>query len=72
MLNEAFFNEIAVRLPQPAVPIVEALAEKGVLAGVPVSRLTQGADDVVLMAATETTTEDDIAQLQSALKEVLA
>ena len=72
VLNEAFFNEIAVRLPQPAAPIVDTLAEGGVLAGVPVSRLTQGADDVVLMAATETTTEDDIAQLQSALKEVLA
>ena len=39
VLNEAFFNEFTVRLPKPAAPVVEALAAKGIMAGVPVSRL---------------------------------
>ena len=74
LLTPAFFNEFAVRLPQEAAPVVEALAEKGVLAGVPVSRLAPqaGLDDVLLVAATEANTQDDIAALASGLKEVLA
>src|SRR6185312_14795462 len=39
LLNESFFNEFTVRLPKPAAPVVEALAEHRILAGVPVSRL---------------------------------
>src|SRR5690348_4020272 len=38
LLNRAFFNEFAVRLPRPAAEVVEVLAGEGVLAGVPVSR----------------------------------
>ena len=74
VLTPRFFNEIAVRLPAPAAPLVERLAERGVIAGVPVSRLAPraGFDDVLLLAATETTTDDDIAALAAALKEALA
>ena len=39
VVNRAFFNEFALRLPCPAAPVVEALAAKGVLGGIPVSRL---------------------------------
>ena len=69
-----FFNELAVRLPRPAAAVTERLAAKGLLAGVPVSRLAPGAghDDVLLMAATETTSDDDIARLAKALAEELA
>jgi glycine dehydrogenase subunit 1 len=74
VLTPRFFNEIAVRLDRPAAPIVEALAAEGVLAGVPVSRLAPGAgfDEVLLCAATETTTDEDIARLAAALAEALA
>jgi glycine dehydrogenase subunit 1 len=74
VLTPRFFNEIAVRLPTPAAPLVEALAATGVIAGVPVSRLDPeaGFDDVLLLAATETTPNDDIAALAGALKEALA
>ncbi|MGC1301900.1 MAG: aminomethyl-transferring glycine dehydrogenase subunit GcvPA [Caulobacteraceae bacterium] len=74
VLTSRFFNEIAVRLPVAAAPLVETLAKKGVIAGVPVSRLAPqaGMDDVLLLAATETTTDDDIAALAAALKEALA
>ena len=54
--------------------IVDTLAERGVLAGVPVSRLlpNAGLDDLLLVAATETTGDDDIAALGTALEEVLS
>jgi glycine dehydrogenase subunit 1 len=69
VLTPRFFNEFAVRLPVPAAPVVEALAAQRILAGVPASRLwpTAGLDDVLLLAATETVTEADIAALGDAL-----
>jgi glycine dehydrogenase subunit 1 len=72
VLNESFFNEFTVRLGGPAAPAVDALVEKGILAGVPLSRLLPGADDagdLLLVAVTETTGEDDMERLCSALKE---
>jgi glycine dehydrogenase subunit 1 len=74
VLTPRFFNEIAVRLPTAAEPLVDALAAKGVIAGVPVSRLdpNAGLDDVLLLAATETTHDDDIAALKGALTEAFA
>jgi glycine dehydrogenase subunit 1 len=73
MLSPSFFNEFAVRLPVNAAKAVDAMATKGVIGGVPFSRLApdSGLDDVLLVAATETTTSDDIAALASALKEVI-
>jgi glycine dehydrogenase subunit 1 len=73
VLNRAFFNEFTVKLAKPAAEVVERLAEKGVLAGVPVSRLLPGAglDNLLLVASTEVNTDDDRAALCAALKEVL-
>ncbi|NJC40087.1 glycine dehydrogenase subunit 1 [Brevundimonas alba] len=73
VLTPRFFNEFAVRLPKNATEVVDALAAKGVLAGVPYGRLAPGAgmDDVLLVAATETTTAAHIAALKTALAEVL-
>lgn len=73
VLNESFFNEFTVKLARPAAQVAEALAEKGILAGVPVSRLLPGAglDDLLIVANTEVNTDDDRAALVAALKEVL-
>ncbi|KKB12305.1 glycine dehydrogenase [Devosia geojensis] len=75
LLNKTFFNEMTIRLPKPGADVIEALAARGILAGVPVSRLVP--DDpavinLVVLAATELTTDDDIAALAAGLKEVLA
>jgi glycine dehydrogenase subunit 1 len=53
---------------------VGALAGKGVIAGVPFSRLDPGADmdDVLIVCATETTADDDIDAFSSALARELA
>jgi len=74
LVNRSFFNEFALRLPCPAAPVVAALAENGVLGGVPVSRFYPGRDDLadlLLVAATETGTPDDIGRFERALREVL-
>jgi glycine dehydrogenase subunit 1 len=73
--NRAFFNEFAVRLPRPAAEIVEALAKMGVLAGVPVSRFYPHRDElanILLIAATEMTTADDMGRLEQGLRRVLS
>jgi glycine dehydrogenase subunit 1 len=74
ILTPRFFNEVAVRTPKDAAELIEIAAEAGVLAGVPVSRLAPGAgmDDVLLLAATELTTDGDIARLTETLTGVLA
>lgn len=72
VMNETFFNEFTVKLNKPAAEVVEALAEKGVLGGVPVSRLTEGNEDLLLVCATETSSEEDIQAFETALKEVLS
>ena len=75
LVNRTFFNEFAVRLRRPAAEIVELLAAKGVLAGVPVSRLYPDNDavaDRLLVAATELTTTEDIDRLEQGLREVLS
>jgi glycine dehydrogenase subunit 1 len=74
VLTTRFFNELAIRLPVAAAPVVEYMAEHGVLAGVPYSRLDLGAglDNLLLVAVTETTTSSDIDVLAKSLSEVLA
>ncbi|WP_207477991.1 aminomethyl-transferring glycine dehydrogenase subunit GcvPA [Arenibaculum pallidiluteum] len=74
VLNDGFFNEFTLRLNRPAAAVVDALAAKGVLAGVPVSRLAPGrkeVEDLLLVAVTETNTEDDMDALAAGLQEVL-
>ncbi|HEV7998142.1 MAG TPA: aminomethyl-transferring glycine dehydrogenase subunit GcvPA [Stellaceae bacterium] len=73
--NRTFFNEFALRLPCPAAPAVEALAARGVLGGIPVSRLYPDRPelaDLLLVAATETVTEADMDRLALGLAEVLS
>jgi glycine dehydrogenase subunit 1 len=75
LLNQAFFNEFALRLPRPAAPLVEALAERGVLAGIPVSRLCPDRPelaDILVVAATELVTVEDIDRLEGELREALS
>jgi glycine dehydrogenase subunit 1 len=75
VLNQNFFNEFTLRLPVPAGPVVDQLAARGILGGVPVGRLYPGEPalaDLLLVAATETTTEADMDAFAAALSEVLS
>jgi len=74
VVNDSFFNEFTVRLPKPAAPVVEALAARRILGGLPVSRLLPDDPSVanlLLLAATETATDAGMASLVAGLKEVL-
>ena len=74
LLTPRFFNEFAYKTPKPAEQVLAALTEKGVLGGVRASRLLpdDGFDNVIICAATECTSEDDITAYADALKEVLS
>ncbi len=74
LLNQSFFNEFAIKVGKPGAEVVEALVDRGVMGGVPVSRLYPTYPelyDVILVAVTETNTDGDIEALVSALTEVL-
>jgi glycine dehydrogenase subunit 1 len=71
LVTDVFFNEFTVRLSKPAAAVVDALAARGILAGVPAARL-QGPGDLLIVAATETTSDEDIAALETALKDALS
>ncbi|WP_417309800.1 aminomethyl-transferring glycine dehydrogenase subunit GcvPA [Devosia sp.] len=74
LLNTSFFNEMTIRLPVPAAPVVEMLAQAGVLAGVPVSRLepdNPACANLIVLAATELTTNTDIEMLADCLTAAL-
>jgi len=74
LVNDNFFNEFTLKLPVEARPAVHAMVEKGVLGGVSLGRLYPGADALkngVVVAVTETVTDEDITALEAALKEVV-
>ena len=75
LVNDTFFNEFTLDLGREARPIVRALAEKGVLAGVSLGRLYPGVESLangLVVAVTETTTPEDVETLANAIEEVLA
>ncbi len=75
LLNDSFFNEFTLMLSKPARPVVHALAAQGILGGVSLGRLFPDAPELengLVIAVTETVTEDDIEALAAALKEALA
>jgi len=74
VLNDSFFNEFTIRVPGDAAEVIEALARNGVLGGVPVSRLEPGRPelaDLIVVAATETNTDDDRKAYAAALREIV-
>ena len=75
VVSPTFFNEFTVRVPGNAAALVEKLAAKGILAGVPVARLEPDRPDLanlLLLASTECTTDADRAALVAALTDALA
>ncbi len=73
VLNDVFFNEFTLRIKGDAAQLVEKMASRGVLAGVPVSRLLPkaGLDDLLLVANTEINTDEDRESFVSTLEGAL-
>jgi glycine dehydrogenase subunit 1 len=75
LVNDSFFNEFTLKLPVEARPVVRTLADRGILGGVSLGRLYPDADALrngLVLAITETVTEEDIETLAGALEEILA
>jgi glycine dehydrogenase subunit 1 len=75
LVNDSFFNEFTLRLPVEARPAVHAMVERGVLGGVSLGRLYPGAEGLkngLVVTVTEVATDEDIAALETALREVCA
>lgn len=75
LLNDSFFNEFTLVLPKDARTAVRAMADRQVLGGVSLGRLypdAEGLANGLVVAVTETVTDEDIEALASALEEVLA
>jgi glycine dehydrogenase subunit 1 len=75
VLNDTFFNEFTIRVRGDASGVIEALAQKGVLGGVPFARLDPSRPDLadlIIVATTELNTAVDRDAYVAALNEVLA
>jgi glycine dehydrogenase subunit 1 len=75
LVTPAFFNEFTVKLPMRADAVVDALADRRILGGVPASRLFPHdvqCENLLIVAATETVTEQDCEAFAEGLAEVLA
>ncbi|MDQ4087082.1 MAG: aminomethyl-transferring glycine dehydrogenase subunit GcvPA [Pseudomonadota bacterium] len=75
LLNRTMFNEFTLLLDREARPVVRELADRGILGGVSLGRLYPGDEALergMVVAVTETTTQDDIEALAAGLEEILA
>jgi glycine dehydrogenase subunit 1 len=74
LVTPVFFNEFTLKLPKAAEVVVDGLVERGVLGGVPAARLYPHEprfDNLLIVAATETNTDEDAEAYAVMLKEVL-
>ncbi|MCL4153205.1 UNVERIFIED_CONTAM: hypothetical protein GTU68_017723, partial [Idotea baltica] len=73
ILTPRFFNEFAFSTPMDAEAVLAMLDEAGIIGGVRASRLYPCGKfgNVILAAATECTTTEDIAAYAAALKEIV-
>jgi glycine dehydrogenase subunit 1 len=76
VLGNSYFNEFALYLGdgKDAAAVVDALADRGILGGVPAARFYPEWPElrpILLLAATETNSESDMDALVAALSEVL-
>jgi glycine dehydrogenase subunit 1 len=65
------FHETVVRLPYPVGPVLERLERRGILGGLDLQPWYPQLGHALLVCATETKTEDDLAAYASALAECL-
>ncbi len=75
LVTPNFFNEFTIGMPRDAQGVADALADRGIVAGVRASRLMPhepAVKNMLIVAATETNTDEDIDAFGKALAEVLS
>ncbi|RFB78870.1 aminomethyl-transferring glycine dehydrogenase subunit GcvPA [Methylovirgula sp. 4M-Z18] len=70
LVNKTYFNEFTLRVKGNAATVIEKMAARDVLGGVPFSRLApqSGYDDLIIVANTEVNSDEDRMAFVSALK----
>jgi glycine dehydrogenase subunit 1 len=66
-----YFHEVAVSLDRPVGPVLEALAERGILGGIEISRGAAKSPQALLVCATETKTDEDIDAYVATMRDIL-
>ncbi|GGD99217.1 putative glycine dehydrogenase (decarboxylating) subunit 1 [Polymorphobacter glacialis] len=75
LITTSFFNEFALKLPTEARSVIRKLAERQILGGISMGRLYPGIaalENGMIIAVTETATDEDFDAFEDALDEVLA
>ena len=74
VVTPAFFNEMTVKLPVSASPVVEKLSQQGIMAGVPVARLLpdHGMEPYLITTASELNMPHHREAFATALKDILS
>ena len=65
------FHEVALRLDRPVAPVLAALAERGILGGLDISREYPDLGHALLACATETKTRADLEAYAGALADIM-
>ena len=65
------FHEVALTLDRPVRPVLEALAERGILAGYDLTDVYPELGNSLLVCATETKADEDLSAYRDALAEVM-
>ena len=71
LFDGPYFHEVAVQLDRPVAPVLEALAEQGILGGLDISGYAKDLGNALLVCATETKTDEDIDAYIGALRKIL-
>ena len=64
-------HEVALRLDRPVAPVLAALAERGILGGLDISREYPDSGHALLICATETKTRADLEAYAGALADIM-
>ncbi len=71
LFDGPYFHEVALKLDRPVAPVLEALAEQGILGGYDLSPSYPDIGNALLVCATETKTDADINAYVTAMADVM-
>lgn len=71
LFTSEYFHEVVLDLKQPAEPVLEKMAEQGVLGGYALGQDFPELKNAILACATETKTENDLQQFANALQRAI-
>ena len=71
VFNRPFFHEVVIRLDRPVGPVLDVLADQGILGGLDLTASHPELGNALLLCATETKNEADIARYRDSLAEIM-